>query len=684
MPIELGVSGLASGFDWRSLVDQLVDVERAPERRLRIEQGLLGQRNNAYTSIATALNALKGRVDALKSSSLFESRTAKVADSGIASAGVSGSAAPGSYTFNFLQLATSSAWEGTANAGNTLAPSSNVSAVVLQNAALATPVTAGKFTVNGAQVTIALTDTLQQAFDKISTATGGAVTGSYSSATDKITLNSATPIILGSATDSSNFLTAARLNNTGTNSVTSTAALGVVKTTVPLANANFATPVSDGGSHAGQFTINGTSISFDAAVDSMADVMARINSSAAGVTASYDTLNDRFTLTSRTTGDLGIAMQDVTGNFLAASRLSTGVLTRGKDLVYNVNGGSQLTSHSNVISDTDHGIQGLTVTALRGAETISGTPNTLSSPMLIGQFGGSGIQTRVRSTPPHNLQHGHAIRFQTTGTLPSQIDLNTTYWVRRVDANNVTIHRTAADASANANAINFGNSPASTGDAYMMQVDPLTGGSTTGPASTTTITVASDTAKVKTAITDFLADYNKVQSLIGAQTASTTDSSGKVTAAVLASEGEANDLASRMRAFVNGATAGLTGAVRQLDHLGITSNGNDDNLALTDTARLDAALASNLGDIKTLFSDATEGLGTKLSAFLENTVGDAGSVSTRQTTLAKQIADIDKQVIDMERIIQANRQRLIDSFVAMETAQSNINQQLQYLTKRFG
>ena len=67
-----------------------------------------------------------------------------------------------------------------------------------------------------------------------------------------------------------------------------------------------------------------------------------------------------------------------------------------------------------------------------------------------------------------------------------------------------------------------------------------------------------------------------------------------------------------------------------------------------------------------MFSDATEGLGVKLSAFLENTVGDEGSVSTRQTTLAKQIADIDKQVIDMERIIQANRQRLIDSFVAME------------------
>ena len=30
--MDLGVSGLASGFDWKTLVDQMIDVQRAPER----------------------------------------------------------------------------------------------------------------------------------------------------------------------------------------------------------------------------------------------------------------------------------------------------------------------------------------------------------------------------------------------------------------------------------------------------------------------------------------------------------------------------------------------------------------------------------------------------------------------------------------------------------------------------
>ena len=79
----------------------------------------------------------------------------------------------------------------------------------------ATPVTAGTFTVNGAQITIAGTDTLQSVLNKITTATSGAVTASYDASTDEITLASSSPVVLGSATDTSNFLQAAQLYNNG-------------------------------------------------------------------------------------------------------------------------------------------------------------------------------------------------------------------------------------------------------------------------------------------------------------------------------------------------------------------------------------------------------------------------------------------------------------------------------------
>ena len=53
-----------------------------------------------------------------------------------------------------------------------------------------------------------------------------------------------------------------------------------------------------------------------------------------GVTASYDSINDRMVLANRTTGDIGIAMEDVSGNFLAATGVTAGTLERGKNLLY--------------------------------------------------------------------------------------------------------------------------------------------------------------------------------------------------------------------------------------------------------------------------------------------------------------------------------------------------------------
>ncbi len=60
--MDLGLSGLASGLDWKSLVDQLAEVERLPQKRLLAEQSALEGRNNAYGSIITQLGTLKNRI----------------------------------------------------------------------------------------------------------------------------------------------------------------------------------------------------------------------------------------------------------------------------------------------------------------------------------------------------------------------------------------------------------------------------------------------------------------------------------------------------------------------------------------------------------------------------------------------------------------------------------------------
>jgi flagellar capping protein FliD len=68
--------------------------------------------------------------------------------------------------------------------------------------------------------------------------------------------------------------------------------------------------------------------------------------------------------------------------------------------------------------------------------------------------------------------------------------------------------------------------------------------------------------------------------------------------------------------------------------------------------------------------------------FLDRTVGDQGSLVTKQDTLQEQVTDLDDQLSEQER--QANRDLLIQSLLAMENAQLQINQQMQFLTQRFG
>ena len=175
--IDLGISGLASGFDWRALVDQLTQVERSPQTRLRTEQNTIDQRKIAFASIATQLSVLRNRVTALKDTSLYNARSVTVSDSALASSTAAASTAQGSFAFAVTQLATTAARVGASDVAAPLNGSSDVSGLTLSNASFATAVTAGNFTVNGKQVTLATTDTLQQVFDKVNTATGGAVTG---------------------------------------------------------------------------------------------------------------------------------------------------------------------------------------------------------------------------------------------------------------------------------------------------------------------------------------------------------------------------------------------------------------------------------------------------------------------------------------------------------------------------
>ena len=572
--MDLGLSGLASGFDWKSLVNQLADVERTPQKRLRSEQATLQNRNNAFGSIKTQLSVLKNRLDSLSSNDVLQARKATVSDSTVLTANAAPGAASGTYTFNITQLATASKTIGASGVGGNLYPSNNVSSGTLESKGFNPPITAGTITVDGVQISIDPTvDTLKDVFDRIDAASNNKIQGSYSAATDQITLKrvggGGAQLVVGSATDTSNFLSVARLNNNGTNEIVSSSSLGSIVPGNSLSTANFQTAVTDGGAGAGEFKINGVSISYNASADSVQNLMDRINASAAGVSIGYDRINDQFTLTNKVTGNLGVALEDVTGNFLEAAGLKTGsTFQAGNDLLYTINGGSVLSSHSNTLTGEDTGIDGLSIAALK------------------------------------------------TGT--------------------------------------------------------------------STISLASDTSTIKGAIKSFIDDYNRAQSTIDSLTASSTDSSGKVTRSTLAGDSDANEIASKLRSIAFNQATGLSGSLNSLAKIGIDTTGDNDLLTLENETALDDAIANHLAELKSLFNDPDKGIATKLNAYLDKTIGEDGTLISRQDALTKQSSEIDIQVTDLEKRVQANRQRLIDSFVQMETAQQSINQQLKFLQQRFG
>ncbi|MBX7121614.1 MAG: flagellar filament capping protein FliD [Opitutaceae bacterium] len=569
----LQLSGLASGFDWKSLVDSLMELERAPITRLQAEKTVNDRKVSALSGLNTRLAELKTATTALKTSGLFNGRSAAstTTNSNWLATASSGTAT-GNYTFNILELATNTRRVGANDVGMGIAPTADVSGVTLATLPTSTAVKAGTFTVNGSAITVDLTDSLADVFTEISTATGGTVTAAYNPATDRIELNSASEIVLGAANDTSNFLAVTRLGNNGTGTVSSTTALGTTRLSTPLVDARLKNAITAvDGSGAGSFSINGVSITYNVNTDSLSSILARINSSSAGVSASFDSMNDRVVLTNKTTGDVGLSVSEAAGGFLDAIGLtSSSTLERGKNARYTVNGGPELSSASNTLDGGSHGIEGLSVTA----------------------------------------------RSQTSES----------------------------------------------------------------------IAVTANTAAMRTAIDTFITKFNAVQTYIDEQTKVTT-SNGKVTAALLSSNREIQEWARTLRTSAFGSIAGLDGTIKRLDDLGIDFTSGTSNLTVKDASKLDAALLNNAGDIERFFNLDSTGFSAKFLTFIDNTTGltgTGGALGSQTTALNNSSKNIDEQIAAIERQLVQRRSQMEAGFIAMETAQAQLQQMQAQLTNAFG
>ena len=164
-------------------MDQLVEVERAPQRRARREQYEVSEKNRILSLIKDELTALQNKSKALKDSDLYQFRTTSVSDSTIGSSSVSSGAALGNYEFEFFQKATTGVQKG-ADAGKVVD-----STAVIDSNGFGVGITTGTITINDEIITVETTDTLATLFTKVTTADSD-LSIVYDTLTDKITLAS--------------------------------------------------------------------------------------------------------------------------------------------------------------------------------------------------------------------------------------------------------------------------------------------------------------------------------------------------------------------------------------------------------------------------------------------------------------------------------------------------------------
>lgn len=100
------ISGLTSGIDTATIIDQLMSIERQPQTRLKTQVSLSAARKSALTDIQTRLKNLQLAAQDLKSVTLWANKqTVDVNDPTKVAASLSGPAGSGSYQVNVGQLA---------------------------------------------------------------------------------------------------------------------------------------------------------------------------------------------------------------------------------------------------------------------------------------------------------------------------------------------------------------------------------------------------------------------------------------------------------------------------------------------------------------------------------------------------------------------------------------------------
>src|SRR3954462_11422228 len=92
-------TGLFSGINSSSIIDQLMALESIPKQRAQVRISDMKRQQAAYLDLNSRLNTLKGAAAAFRNNKIFQTKSAASSDTDTLSATATTAAAAGTYSF---------------------------------------------------------------------------------------------------------------------------------------------------------------------------------------------------------------------------------------------------------------------------------------------------------------------------------------------------------------------------------------------------------------------------------------------------------------------------------------------------------------------------------------------------------------------------------------------------------
>jgi flagellar hook-associated protein 2 len=470
-------------------------------------------------------------------------------------------------------------------------------------------------------------------------------------------------ISFGTGSDTSNFLSVTGLLTSAAGTTRSSAnPIARLSASAKLQDAGLNGGPPNAGDHA--LVINGVSIAYNAATDSLVDLINRINGSQAGVAARYDSLTDTVRLQNRATGNLMLTVQDSPGGNLAARLgLATATATAGQNAEYSIDGGPVQQSASNAVGF--------------GGTTMTFTELTSSPVTVTVSQDTAGVASTVRAF------------VSDFNNLMRTIDRATRADGSRMNNQSGPLSGDSALRALESDLRRIMTSPGMNLEGGLVTLSQigLTFGAV-GSAVGTTNTLQFDEARFGEAMRTNQAGVQELLSRLSLRATLEPGGTGSLTGVSGTYAGRepgrwtiTDDGAGNLTAVFTPASGGPTTSSSGT----IAANGT--NSGLIPGLTLSAGAVLQAGTHTVTVAATAESVIQRLRRFADNQAGIGGTLDQRKATHDRIAADIAERIATVEARIEAEMEQLRRKFAVMERAQAraqSILGNLQQLTSQIG